>query len=91
MEYLQDFHFENKSILPVKDLSFKMFYTFFAFQERQKINKRAILSELETNPHPLDKYRCNVPLSRSKIFRTIYDVKKNDKMWWSNTHKIWHD
>ena len=91
MEYLQDFHFENKSILPVKDLSFKMFYTFFAFQERQKIKKRAIISELKTNPHPLDKYRCNVPLSRSKIFRTIYNVKKNDKMWWPNTHKIWHD
>jgi predicted metalloendopeptidase len=90
-EYLRDFQIKNKDILPIKDLSFKMFFTFFAFQQKQKISKQAISAQLKTNPHPLDKYRCNVPLSRLTMFRTIYDVKKGDKMWWHSTNKIWVD
>jgi len=88
-EYLRDFQLKNKDILPIQDLSFKMFFTFFAFQQRQKISKRAISAQLKTNPHPLDKYRCNVPLSRLIVFRTIFDVKKGDKMWWHSTNRIW--
>jgi endothelin-converting enzyme/putative endopeptidase len=88
-EYLRDFQIKNKDILPIKDLSFKMFFTFFAFQQKQKISKRAISAQLKTNPHPLDKYRCNVPLSRLSMFRTIYNVEKGDKMWWHSTNKIW--
>jgi endothelin-converting enzyme/putative endopeptidase len=90
-EYLRDFQIKNKDILPIKDLSFKMFFTFFAFQQKQKISKQAISAQLKTNPHPLDKYRCNVPLSRLTMFRTIYNVKKGDKMWWHSTNKIWTD
>jgi len=88
-EYLRDFQIKNKDILPIKDLSFKMFFVFFAFQQKQKISKRAISAQLKTNPHPLDKYRCNVPLSRLSMFRTIYNVEKGDKMWWHSTNKIW--
>jgi predicted metalloendopeptidase len=90
-EYLRDFQIKNKDILPIKDLSFKMFFVFFAFQQRQKISKQAISAQMKTNPHPLDKYRCNVPLSRLIMFRTIYNVKKGDKMWWHSTNKIWAD
>ena len=42
-----------------------------------------------TNPHPLDKYRTNIPLSRMKVFRKLFNIKKKDKMWWHNTNKIW--
>ena len=90
-EYLRDFQLKNKDILPIVDLSFKTFFVYFAFQQRQKISKKAIETQLRTNPHPLDKYRCNVPLSRLNSFSVIYDVKKGDKMWWHSTNKIWSD
>jgi endothelin-converting enzyme/putative endopeptidase len=88
-EYLRDFQFKNNDILPVVDLSFRGFFVYFALQSRQKISKKAILAQLKTNPHPLDKYRCNVPLSRSRIFRAIFNVEKGDKMWWHNFSNVW--
>lgn len=83
-EYLRDFQMKNQYILPIQSLSFETFFVCFAVQSRQKISKKAVLAQLKTNPHPLDKYRCNVPLSRSRVFRAIYNVKKGDKMWWPN-------
>ena len=88
-EYLQDFQKYNNYIIPIRYLSFQNFYTFFAFQQKQVISKRALQAQLKTNPHPLDKYRCNIPLSRSQIFRALYNVKKGDGMWWHNTDTVW--
>jgi predicted metalloendopeptidase len=76
LEYLRDFQIKNQDILPIQNLSFQVFFVYFALQSRQKINKKAILAQLKTNPHPLEKYRCNIPLSRSNLFRAIYNVKK---------------
>jgi predicted metalloendopeptidase len=90
-EYLRDFQQKNENILPIKSLSFESFFVYFALQSRQQISKKAILAQTKLNPHPLDKYRCNIPLSRSRIFRTIYNVKKGDKMWWTNFNNIWTD
>ena len=90
-EYLRDFQQKNEDILPIQSLSFEAFFVYFALQSRQKISKKAILAQLKTNPHPLDKYRCNVPLSRSRIFRAIYKVNKGDKMWWNYLNNIWSD
>jgi putative endopeptidase len=87
-EYLRDFQDNNTDIIPIRALSYEAFYTYFAFQQRQVVNKKAISAQLKTNPHPLDKYRCNVPLSRSSIFRALYNVKKGDGMWWENTDTI---
>lgn len=89
--YLSDFQLKNKDILPIMELSFKVFFVYFAFQQRQKLNKRVINAQLLTNPHPLDKYRTNVPLSRDTVFRKIYDVKKGNKMWWPSTNKTWEN
>jgi predicted metalloendopeptidase len=91
LEYLRDFQQKNQDILPIQALSFRAFFVYFALQSRQKISKKAILAQLKTNPHPLDKYRCNVPLSRSRIFRAIYEVKKGDKMWWNSLNNVWTD
>ena len=88
-EYLRDFQLRNQDILPIQSLSFRAFFVFFAVQSRQKISKKAILAQLKTNPHPLDKYRCNVPLSRSQVFRAVYEVKKGDKMWWPQINTVW--
>jgi predicted metalloendopeptidase len=90
-EYLRDFQLKNQDILPIQSLSFTAFFVYFALQSRQKISKKAILAQLKTNPHPLDKYRCNVPLSRSRIFRAIYHIKKGDQMWWSSINNVWSD
>lgn len=88
-EYLRDIQQKNSDILPIQSLSFEAFFIFFALQSRQKISKKAILAQLKTNPHPLDKYRCNIPLSRSRIFRAIYNVSKKDKMWWNTFNCVW--
>ena len=88
-EYLENFQNNNKDLIPIKYLSFEVFYVYFAFQQKQVIGKKALSAQLKTNPHPLDKYRCNVPLSRSQIFRALYNVKKGDGMWWHNTNTIW--
>jgi putative endopeptidase len=89
--YLKDFQDSNNDLIPIRYVSYETFYIFYAFQQKQKVSKKALSAQLKTNPHPLDKYRCNVPLSRSQIFRSIYDVKKGDDMWWKNTNMVWID
>jgi putative endopeptidase len=90
-EYLSDFQLKNADILPVQSLSYTSFFIYFAVQARQRMSKKAVLAQLKTNPHPLDKYRCNIPLSRSNVFRAIYNVKKGDKMWWKSTNSVWEN
>ena len=87
--YLRYFQENNEDIIPIRNLSFQAFYTYYALQSKQYIGKKAISAQLKTNPHPLDKYRCNVPLSRSEIFRALFNVTKKDGMWWHNTNTIW--
>jgi predicted metalloendopeptidase len=88
-EYLRDFQENNKDLIPIRYLSFEAFYTYYAFQQKQRVGKKALAAQLKTNPHPLDKYRCNVPLSRSEVFRAMFNVKKGDGMWWHNTDTVW--
>jgi predicted metalloendopeptidase len=87
--YLRHFQLNNNDIIPIRNLSFQAFYTYFALHQRQFIAKKALSAQLKTNPHPLDKYRCNIPLSRSRVFRALFDVKKGDGMWWHNTDIVW--
>ena len=88
-EYLRDFQIKNSDIVPIQSLSFQAFFIYFAIQQRQSVYKKAYNAQLKTNPHPMDKYRTNVPLSRLKLFRSIYNVSKKDKMWWHSTNTIW--
>ena len=90
-EYLRDFQLKNKDILPIQKLSFNMFFIYFAFRQKQKVLEKSINAQLKTNPHPLNKYRCNVPLSRMPIFRILYNVSKKDKMWWNSINRIWEN
>jgi putative endopeptidase len=88
-EYLRDFQSKNDDVIPIRAASFQAFYTYYAISQKQFINKKAIASQLKVNPHPLDKYRTNIPLSRLEVFRSIYNVKKGDDMWWHSTSTIW--
>lgn len=91
IEYLRDFQLLNKETLPIQQLSFNMFFIYFAIQYRQRVSKKAINAQLKTNPHPLNKYRCNIPLSRIPIFRILYNIQKRDKMWWHSINRIWEN
>ncbi len=88
-EYLRDFQEKNKDIVPIKALSFHTFFVYIAIQARQQIFKKAIKAQLKTNPHPMDKYRTNCPLSRLELFRSLFNIKKGDKMYWPSMDTIW--
>ena len=88
-EYLFYFQLIHNNTIAIKNLSLEAFYVYSAVQSRQKIYDKALPAQLKTNPHPLEKYRCNCPLSRLKLFREIYEVKKGDGMYWHNTDTIW--
>jgi putative endopeptidase len=88
-EYLRDFQDKNNDAVSIKYLSFRAFFVYIAIQARQKIYDKAIKAQLKTNPHPMDKYRTNCPLSRLKLFRSIYNIKPGDKMYWKSTDTIW--
>lgn len=89
MEYLRDFRQYSDSIKPIIAVSFEMFFIFIAVQARQQIANSAINAQLKINPHPLDKYRVNCPLARLESFRSFYNIKPGDKMYWSSTDTIW--
>ena len=88
-EYLHDFHIKNKYITQMKTLSFETFFLYIAFQSRQKIQPASIKAQLKIDPHPMEKYRVNCPLSRLKSFKSIYNIKKGDKMYWHNDESFW--
>jgi putative endopeptidase len=88
-QYLRDYQEVNDVIIPIRSLSFQEFYVYFAMQQRQYIDKKAIAAQLKTNPHPPDKYRANVPLTRLELFRSIYNIQKGDKMYWRSTDTVW--
>ena len=91
-EYLRDFQDKNDDIAYIRNLSFEAFFCYYAIQARQVISKKAITAQLKNNPHPLDKYRVNCTLARLELFKTIYNVKKKDKMYWNNRDTFWgHD
>ena len=89
--YLRDFQLKNLDILPIQALSLQTFFTYYAFQQRQIISKHSLEYQLKNNPHPLDKYRTNIPLSRLPYYRVIFKIKKGDGMWWHNTNRVWVD
>ena len=88
-EYLRDFQQKNEDIVPIKALSFEAFFVYIAIQARQKIADNAIKAQLKVNPHPMDKYRVNCPLTRLELFRSLYNIEKGDKMYWHSTDTIW--
>ena len=88
-EYLRDFQEKNNTLPAIRSLSYEALYTYYAFQMKQQLTANALSAQLKTNPHALDKYRTNIPLSRSQIFRALFNIKKGDKMWWNNTNTIW--
>ena len=86
--YLLDNQVVNDESTLLKKMNLAKFYMNFAIGGQQKIYKQAIKAQLKMNSHPLEKYRCNCPLSRLELFKTIYDIKKGDGMWWKSD-TIW--
>uniref|UniRef100_A0A6C0HHX3 Peptidase M13 C-terminal domain-containing protein n=1 Tax=viral metagenome TaxID=1070528 RepID=A0A6C0HHX3_9ZZZZ len=88
-EYLRDYSVINNDIDIIRYINLRQLYIYLAIQGKQKIFKKAIKAQLKINPHPLEKYRVNCPLSRLPVFRAIFEIKKGDGMWWHNTDSIW--
>lgn len=90
-DYLILYHTLKKNIegISITFLSFRMFYNFYAMQMRQKIHDEAFDIQIKTNPHPLDKYRCNCPLARLEMFKKIFSLQPKDKMYWKSSDTIW--
>lgn len=88
-QYLRNYYVINKVEIPVIINSLGKFFAYYAISNNSFIYKNAIRAQLISNPHPLNKYRVNVPLSRLELFRNIYKVKKNNGMWWHSLSKIW--
>ena len=88
-EYLLLFQEKNEDIDIIKEISLNAFFTYIAIQSRQKIQNKALTAQLKINPHPLEKYRCNCPLTRLSLFNSMYNIKKGDGMWWHNKDAIW--
>ena len=88
-QYLLEFLNKNHVVEPIQYQSFKMFYTYYAVQMRQKLDEDAVETQVEENPHPPTKYRTNCPLTRLTIFRKIYNIDPKDEMYWNNTDTIW--
>ena len=88
-EYLRDFQAKNDDVTPIRALSFEAFFCYYAIQARQQIDKKAVISQLKSNPHPLDKYRTNCPLARLELFKSVFNIQKGDIMYWRNNDTIW--
>jgi len=86
--YLINFQTVKNFYVPVQIPSLKALYILFAMNLRQIILKKAYKYELLTNPHLMNKYRVNITLSRMKLFKDIYQIKKGDGMYW-NTPPLW--
>jgi len=89
IQYLRDFYINNNYESSILKISLEKFFSLYAISQKEYIYKKAVYNQLLFNPHPMNKYRVNVPLSRSELFRNIYKVKKNDGMWWWTLSKIW--
>jgi putative endopeptidase len=87
-QYLINFQAKNRDVSIIKILSLRALYVYYAIQSRQAIVAKAIYLNSLTNPHPLEKYRVNCVLSRSKFFKYIYNVENGDKMH-SNYQAFW--
>jgi predicted metalloendopeptidase len=83
-EYLRDYCILNNWDGIVALYHFRIFYLYFAYHMREIIEGQSIEYNLITNPHPLAKYRTNVPLARSIFFRHVFDIKKGDRMYSDN-------
>lgn len=90
-DYLMLYHSAKHNLESVSTtfLSLKTFYNFYAIQMRQHITDHSLEMLLKTNPHPPDKYRINCPLARLTLFKKIFNIKKNDKMFWQSKIDIW--
>jgi putative endopeptidase len=89
IQYLRDYYIKNNYESSIIKISLEKFFSLYAISQKEFIYKKAIYNQLLFNPHPMNKYRVNVPLSRSELFRKIYKVKKNNGMWWKSISKIW--
>lgn len=83
-EYLCDFQEMKELPNIIRKGRMPDFYAFFANQMKQ-IN----INTKEKKVNSFRKYKTNLALSRLDIFKTYYNIKEGDGMYWHNTKNIW--
>jgi predicted metalloendopeptidase len=86
VEYLKDYQVKFEVPLKLAKLILEDFYIFYANNMKEKILNKRISYRILYNPHALNQYRVNIPLSRLDTFNAMYDVKKGDGMYWNNKY-----
>jgi predicted metalloendopeptidase len=84
VEYLKDYQFKFNVPLKLAKLILEDFYVFYANNMKEKLTSKFVHYRILYNPHALNKYRVNIPLSRLDTFQAMYNVKKGDNMYWNN-------
>ena len=72
-----------------QDNYFKEFYYEYAKQWRSIKRKQILKKTMTMDVHSIAKYRVNCVLMRSARFKRIFNITKNDGMWFSNEDVIW--
>jgi len=86
VEYLKDYQVKFEVPLKLAKLILEDFYIFYANNMKEKILNKHVSYRILYNPHALNQYRVNIPLSRLDTFQAMYDVKKGDGMYWNNKY-----
>ena len=83
-------HYYQMKQLPNVVIKEKMidFYIFYAYQMKSIMSKYTMKLLARNNVHSLNEHRVNVPLSRSSYFKSIYNIKKGDKMYYPDSESI---
>lgn len=86
VEYLKDYQAKFDVPLKLAKLILEDFYIFYANNMKEQILNKYVSYRILYNPHALNTYRVNIPLSRLDTFQAMYDVKKGDGMYWNNKY-----
>jgi len=84
-EYLKDFLVHQQIPYIQQREIFENFFLYYANQMKEKNKEKFLKFRIFNNPHALDKYRVNVPLSRIDVFKAMYNITKKDGMYWENS------
>ena len=67
---------------------FDKFYYYYTHRYKTVLKKKMLHKLIKYDSHSLFKYRINCVLSRSKIFQSMYNIKKGDGMYYENTDQL---
>ena len=87
-KYLIDYYQVKKLPNVIIKEKLKDFYVFYAYQMKSIMSEYTMKNRIKNNIHSLNEHRVNMPLSRSPYFKSVFKIKKGDKMYYSDNEPI---